>query len=239
MDNHSVWALQINLNDWARSAGVKPVEETGYFGTETTHLSRVFQRRKGLVIDGLVGPTTQRYLALDLSRPAQRTYQLPPGLVRGIVQGETGWAVGAVNWSVPGGVDCGWAQIRVTEPYTDAKFVFAFRGLSAFDELGSRLSRKKNDYYGRPGATTLRRAWELGLLFWNWQHAAERYAAGLKDWSYYETWHDENGTHTAVRLMSQPAEWIKTIGVPGVETGHQWATHYINSKTLYVDWSKV
>ncbi len=236
---HEVWALQLCLNEWSRSNGVQPVESTGLFGSQTLHLVRVYQRRNLLVVDGIAGPTTQRYLALDLLRPAQTKYAVPSGLIRGMVEGETGWAVGAVNWNSPGGVDCGWAQQRVYEPYVDdSKFVNAFNGAIAFEELGRRLRQQRDRYYGKAGAKTNQRAWELAVLFWNWQSAAERYAVGLTDWSYWDHWIENGIERKELILMSQPAHWVKAIGVKGVETGHQWASHYINSKTSYVtDWS--
>lgn len=237
MSGHDVWALQINLNNWCRSNGVKPIEETGNFQGGTAHVVRVFQRRTGLTIDGLAGTTTQRYLALRLLRPFQSEFIIPLGIMRGIVEGETGWAVGAVNWQVPGGVDCGWAQIRVLDGSSDDDYFLAFNGDFAFKALAKRLRFQKDRYYLNPafvGAKTHENAWKYGILYWNWQSAADRYALGYKDWNYMDTWYENGVRKQASRRMSEPAMWVQAVGIPGVITGHDWSNHYITSKTSYV-----
>jgi hypothetical protein len=101
---HDVWALQVNLNDWRQVGALPRLAEDGNFGPQTDRGVRTFQRRRLAPtlgeeqIDGVAGVTTQRYLALDLMRPAQASYSLPDGLMRSFIEGESGWFVGCVAW---------------------------------------------------------------------------------------------------------------------------------------------
>lgn len=236
MSGHEVYALQLNLNRVRAQALVVD----GAFGPLSEAAVKEFQRQEQITIDGIAGLQTQRYLALAILRPIQLSYFVPAGLLRGVIEGETAFAVGAVNWQSPGGVDCGWAQARVYEKdyIYPQKFEDAFDGKISLARLARNLVDKQKEYLGDPGAQTNQRAWELALLFWNWQTAAENYAKGLKDWTYTDVWYDSGTKYTQQVKMSEPANWIARIGIPNVLTGHEWCASYIFTKTHYVkDWT--
>jgi peptidoglycan hydrolase-like protein with peptidoglycan-binding domain len=208
---HDVAALQLNLND----AGLRLAID-GDFGPLTFTAVKLYQDRRGtLHDDGIAGPVTQRHLALELMRPAQRDHRIPNGLLRGIVEGESGFFVGAVNWSVPGGVDCGWTQRRLAPDAPDEELRAAFSGRHSFGRVAAELRERKDTYYGRKAVQTHQRAWELAVLHHNWPAAAMSLAVG--------------GT-----LSNQPAGWVTAIGVPGVTTPAQWADYYVARAMVYV-----
>lgn len=208
---HDVWALQLNLNEAGFGLAVD-----GVFGAITEQAVRDYQRWRTIAADGVAGPTTQRYLALELLRPSQRDHRIPLGLMRGVTEGESGWFVGAVNWGVAGGVDCGWTQRRVLErDFSDEAFRAAFSGRTSFSRLAVSLREDKDRFHGRPGAPTDARAWELATLAHNWPAGAEVLARGGA-------------------LSDEPAEWVQRIGVPDVETPAEWAEHYILRAAAYV-----
>jgi hypothetical protein len=216
---HDVWALQINVN---ASGLVGTIAEDGAFGPKTTLAIKRLQDKLGLAADGIAGPVTQRSLALRLIARVETKYSLPKGLIRGIVEGESGFMVGAVNWSVAGGVDCGWTQRRVIEQnYDEDNFRRAFHGPVQFDLLAAELRREKDRFYGKAGAKTHRRAWELAILDHNWPYAAQRLAEG-------------KCIYLDCAKDTRFAQWVADIGVPGVDTPQEWAKHYVNSKIGYV-----
>lgn len=97
----------------------------GDFGPATEKATKVFQGKAKLTVDGLAGPTTQRALAIAVLG-AMDLDMLPEGLPQSLMEGEGGYNFGAVNWSVPGGVDCGLMQHRVYDPYIHSALEDAF-----------------------------------------------------------------------------------------------------------------
>jgi hypothetical protein len=219
LTGHDVWALQVNLN----SVYSSDITEDGDYGNNTKARVTRFQGERGLEADGIAGPLTQRTMALYLAKAPESVQNLPVNLLRGVIEGESGFYVGAVNWSVAGGVDCGYVQRRVYEgDYSnDAVFRKAFDGKQQFDAVAKELRTLKETFFGRKGATTHRRAWELAVLNHNWPAAADRLSRGLS--IYLDPAKD-----------NQPADWVIAVGVPGVTTPRQWADFYIASKTQYV-----
>lgn len=215
LNGHDVWALQINLN--FLGTGLTLVED-GAFGPMTELAAKNYQTKAGLVIDGICGPVTQRSMALKLMEKPSIDSKLPGGLLKGVVEGESGFFVGCVNWGVPPGVDCGWTQDRVEAPeFSDARFHDAFDGKKQFSYVATMLRNKKNEYYLR--VKNHKRAWELAVLYHNWPYAAEKLARG--------------GT-----LSTNPADWVIAIGVPGIDSPAEWANFYIATKTHYVtEWT--
>lgn len=209
--SHSVWAWQINLNKVGNT-----LSEDGNFGPRTKEATKSYQTKNGITIDGIAGPVTQRYLAFELLRSPQKKYATPPGLIRGLAENESGWAVGAVNWDIPGGVDCGWVQRRIYEGnYTNQAFKDAFNGVVQFEKVAKELRELKDKFYASPHIDTHRRAWELAILSHNWPAAASKLASGGS-------------------LSDTDAEWVINLGVSGVRTPKQWADFYIAKATKYV-----
>lgn len=213
LTGHDVWALQINLNH----LGARLTAD-GAFGPITELAAKNYQTKAKLVADGIAGPLTQRAMALELIAPASAAFKIPEGLVKGIVEGESGFFVGCVNWGVPPGVDCGWTQDRVEAPeFSDSRFHEAFDGRKQFAYVASMLRSKKNEYYKR--TNNHKRAWELAVLYHNWPFAAEKLVRG--------------GT-----LSKEPIDWVIAIGVAGIDSPAEWADFYISTKTHYVtEWT--
>lgn len=217
LTGHDVWALQINLNARFGNRQV-PLVEDGVYGPTTAGRVYLFQSNNNLVKDGVAGAVTQRTLARLMARPHEKAQGLPKGLLDGLIEGESGWMVGAVSWLVAGGVDCGWIQRRVLDSnFSTAAFHKAFNADVQFPLVAKDLRETKDQFRKLPGATTERRAWELAILSHNWPAGANQLAHGTP-------------------LSTKPAAWVEQIGVSGVSTPAQWANFYISSKTSYVQW---
>lgn len=221
MQGHDVWALQIALNEGFVST---KVVEDGEFGPVTEDNVRKWQINHNLTVDGVAGPLTQRSLALTLAAPITNTYKLPKYLMKGLIEGESGYFLGNVNWGVSGGIDCGVIQDRVIvnfnsqtslEAIPDSRWHDAFSPKKSIDTTAAKLRRKKDEYFGKPGASTHKRAWELAILYHNWEAGAEKLAKG--------------GI-----LSKESAQWVIDIGVRGVSSPADWAEFYIQGKTVYV-----
>jgi peptidoglycan hydrolase-like protein with peptidoglycan-binding domain len=239
-----VWALQMNLNLLGES-----LDEDGIFMNLTDAAVKHYQGKRSLTVDGIAGPVTQRRMCLDLLQKFASS-KLPSGLLRGVIEGESGYSVGCVNSDVPGGLDCGWTQDRVLdEEFSTARFRKAFRAADSFPALADALDAAARSYYGKTGCRTARQAWWLATLSWNWPAAAQHYAEGTVDtWKYQAVYLPQlgisdggtiaarlaNGTQIRVYSMNTPAQWIKKIGVTGVSTGLQWADFYVSSKWTYI-----
>ena len=105
-----VWSLQRALNQVSESADIA---EDGIFGPRTHEVLQRYQRNRGLEPDGIAGYQTQKRILSGWINDVQSREKLPPGALTGIVAGEAGWNLSAVNWSVEGGVDGGGVQRRI------------------------------------------------------------------------------------------------------------------------------
>lgn len=139
----AVFALQRGLNTLSEV----DIKADGDFGAATREAVKAFQRRSGLDDDGIAGFATQSSLVRRLddlthdNNPA-----LPNGIMQGFAQAEGGNNLGAVNWSVSNGVDCGVMQIRVYGPpygQVDLRYAFA---------PGAAMQRTANDFLNRYAA---------------------------------------------------------------------------------------
>jgi len=220
------WAVQRALND--RSApnwgdGL-PVVEDGIFGEQTRLAVKSFQEASELKGDGRFGQKTSAAMAAVLG--AKVPTSVAPGLVRGIVQAESGNLIGAVNTSVPGGIDCGYVQRRVYEAdYSDQAVVRrAFDGLYQMNLLAKTLRSRHDAFYGRPGAKTHKEAWKLAALHHNYPYAADQISKlGVNNLSSYWT---------------TPASWVEAIGAKWadgepVQTPLDWCRYYALGSALH------
>lgn len=228
---HDSYALQINLNAWGTTqAGLgEALVEDGDFGGRTYRRVRTYQRRRSLFVDGVAGPRTQRSLAVELMEPASDAQRLPDGLLRGQVELESAYNVGAVNCLVAGAKDCGWTQRRVADGSSAETYHNAFHGPLAFGKAAEQLRRRKDRYYkDAPQAIKDHEwAWKCAAMAHNWPAAAEKMAVGGFDsWVY-----TSDGTQYSV---DDPAPWIKNIGAPGVETARRWVNFYLGKVCVYV-----
>lgn len=204
-----VWAIQRGLN----STGYLLAEDSDY-GPVTEGVVRDFQEKHGLAADGVFGPASSAKLAWVLERAVRHT--VPAGLLRGLVEGESGELIGAVSWSSPGGVDCSYVQRRVYESQfgTDAEYR-AFDALYQLNLLARRLRERKDAFYGRENVVSHERAWRLATLHHNYPYAADKLSHGEWKTSY----------------STSPQDWVIRIGArfddgTPVETPLQWCKWY-------------
>ena len=203
-----VYAIQTALNDTGAD-----LEPDSVFGEATVEAVKRFQGKRRLVADGVFGPKTSKSMALALAPKVESS--APKGLMRGVVEGESGNHIGAVNWSVPGGVDCSYTQRRVYDAQmTDRAAVErAFDPLYQLGLLSRHLEGRFASFLSR--VPDRERAWRLATLSHNYPYAAEQYAE--------QTW------PSVYALNPQP--WVQNIrakfpdGV-AVETPHDWCRHY-------------
>jgi hypothetical protein len=71
-----------------------------------------------------------------------------------------------------------------------------------------------------------RRAWELAVLYHNWQTAADRLAAGKT-------------IYLNPRMDTAPAQWILIASGGRLSTPQQWVQSYIDRATSLIDWTGV
>lgn len=184
-DGVGVAALQVAINE----TGYTPaLVVDGNFGDATDVAVKAYQASKGLVADGVAGLKTQTKLADGFGRVAKSQYGLPSGLIYGLVEAEAGFRIAAVNWSQPGGVDCGYVQRRVYgPPWKEAEVEAAFSSehqISMFAEDVKERFLKYSDksryqaVQTKPNPTEY--AWRLACLYHNWPYAADRLAKGFQ-----------------------------------------------------------
>jgi hypothetical protein len=210
-----VVALQFSLR------AISEIVIDGVFGPATTAAVIAFQRHRSLAEDGIAGIATQRELLLQNIWPQQNRFRTPAGLARGVVEGECGWQVGNHTAPYPDGTrDVGSCMLHVVPD--GESLPRAFDPVFSIGKLCRRLREGEpnapyghDDFFGKPGAKTHQRAWELAVLAWNWPKGAVKLANG--------------GV-----LSTEPAQWVIDIGVAGVDSPAEWAAHYIASKTVYV-----
>lgn len=249
MVGHEIYALQVLLNQL--TTGPSVMVEDGVFGPLTEKKVIGLQKTENLVTDGIAGTLTQRALLIRGCKKVEHVEQIPDGLAKGIMEGESGFAVGAVNWDVPGGVDCGPIQLRVyTDQFGDED---VWRRAFGYDGIAwsmAALADQKAKFHGMAGAKTTKSAWRLAILNHNWPSAAANYAKGLTDWTYFAKWYpggpiDDGQTVSTARdyevrryTMRTKAQWVIKASAGRILTGESWANHYVDSKVTYVkSWS--
>jgi hypothetical protein len=170
------WAVQRGLNE--RGFDAKKLVEDGVYGPETQKIVTNFQKRQRVFMDGRFGPKTSERLARVLSTRLE--VRLPALILSSMVLNESNFYIAAVNWSVAGGVDCGYCQRRVYTGSLEDQAVVrrAFDPLYQFKLLAASLVDRYEAFFGEVGATTHERAWRLAALNHNWPYAAARLAHG-------------------------------------------------------------
>lgn len=224
MSGWDVWAVQIALNG---TPGKPGLVEDGVFGDRTRKSVTNLQVNLHVTGDGIVGPQTQAALCARECEAVKHV--VPVGLVKGICFGESSGIIPSTSSRYPNGSrDYGPLQDNLTAP-SQAALREAFDvALQARGVAGARRSAYES-FLGKPGAKTMEEAWRLAVLNYNWPAAAEQLADGHgASWTYVES-----GTGV-VRKLADAAPWVEALGVPGVRSGLDWCTFYVDSKVVYV-----
>lgn len=179
-DGWPVYSLQTGLNS-ARSfvnGGWSVLARDGVFGSATKDAVTRFQQAYSLTADGIAGPATQRKIIEILDRAAHNAVPgLPTGLMRGWVEGEGANVLAAVNWSIPGGVDCGPMQYRVYgPPYNFTDLGNAFNPLFSMEQAAREFLDRADWFLAQPGVKSRSDKAEfskrLAILAHNWPAGA-------------------------------------------------------------------
>lgn len=202
----SVITLRSGATGWPVFALQRGLDQLGYscyadgeFGPGTEGVVRAFQLRQALVADGLAGPTTQAQIVRLSDNATHDIYpELPTGLIRGFATAESGNLLGAVNWQIVGGVDCGVVQIRcIGPPFSQSALRLAYDPIMAMGRVAASFLDQtvafSQQAYSK--AQPLEWAMRCAALSWNWPWAANQYAiAGkLPNPSRDATWAVVNG----------------------------------------------
>lgn len=164
-----VYALQTALNA-IQNAGLVL---DGAFGPKTSTAVRAFQTaHRPLKVDGIAGGATQQAAAFLLADKASDEFDLPTGLLKGQLIGESGCWLGNYSPKRPDGTyDAGVAQRNTKQ--TAAKQ--GFDAPASVRACGAHM----RDYYNRyTTVTDMRRRWGLAAGAWN-APAFANYLAGL------------------------------------------------------------
>lgn len=220
-----VYALQTALG----------IPSDGIFGSQTRNAVIEFQKTMKLVVDGIAGPATIRASTLKPLRHYEGLYKTPIGLAKGILEGECGLYSGEYTKPYRNGTrDVGPAQENITPSEANLKISFDVVGSEA--RLCLKLRTRYDSCIGESSYVDApEECWKYGaVLYHNWQAASNRYVNGtINSWIY--TAYDSIARINKQYRMSDPAQWIKDIGVDGVSTGYQWTKHYISTKVGYVN----
>lgn len=205
----AVWALQRVMN----KLGI-PTSEDGDFGKQTEANAKALQIKLRVASDGVVGGGTQQALAHYLCDRQERADDLPENLLLSSILYESGGYLGAVNWSVAGGVDCGMTQRRVYDSSkTDATIKRAFDASYQVGLSGSSARELHDIFLARPGVFTHEGAYRVATLNHNYPSLADRISrVGIKSLSAYytspQTWVVVNDLHFPDGApIRTPLEW--------------------------------
>lgn len=236
-----VWAIQRAFNLlYSERPDFPTLIEDGAFGPGTESAVKWWQQAVGLPIDGVFGPASQKRLVRSIERRVEGEVVFPIGLLASVIEGESGNYIAAVNWSVAGGVDCGYTQRRVYEQadgtmrQTDIEK--AWDSPAQF-RLAAQTFREKKDYYlTRAGvknrADKIEYAWRLAVLNHNWPYGAQRLADGytlsnkVADWVPQGTKFDDGAPVVTY------AEWAQFYAM-----GAKSHNHYGRMVRYVQDWT--
>lgn len=170
-----VYGLQTGLDNIGHSLAFD-----GDFGPATHDAVIAFQKNNFLTPDGIAGQNTQaRLISLIDTKTHNRHDKLPDGLLRGFANAESGNKVGAVNWDIGGGVDCGVVQLRCYgPPYVMDVLRSAYNPAVSLERIAVTFQGRLVSLRAMPYAKShkLEYAQRYAALSWNWPYAAEQYA---------------------------------------------------------------
>jgi hypothetical protein len=222
MRGTDVAALQINLD----------VVIDGVFGDETENAVKAWQESHNLLKDGVAGPKTFQSLCVIKSSAAVRKYNLPQGMSKSIMLGESNCIIGAHSEHPSDeGEDVGPWQLSSGPQKGSQDFYYAAFNIADAAEVScygladfkSQIETVVDSDYLQTlaGGDKSLFKWQMAVLSHNWPHAA---------WSipkYGSIFQDE-------ARDDQPAQWIITATNGTITTPRQWVTNYVRKNTLYV-----
>lgn len=219
----AVWALQRACN----RLGV-PTGEDGDFGPGTEASVKKVQAKLRILADGIAGPGTQTAIGKYIAYDKEGDKKLPQHLLSSVFNHESSYYLGAVNWSSPGGVDCGLAQRRVYErDYgNDAVIYRAFDGFYQAGLVANQISELKSIYYSRPPVDTYEFAYRLAVLHHNYPSASDLISkVGISGLSAY---------------WRTPQTWVVNAGMKfpdntSIRTPLEWCQHYSLGNSAHND----
>lgn len=199
------------------------VKADGVFGPRTAEATEAFQRTMGLDADGIAGPASMK--AACLQRIAASDSGTPPGLMKGMVEGESSYWVGAQSavYFVKGirKADLGAFQFQTT--LSDEEAVRRALNLpEGADRLGAWLIEGYDTYrpaaYVRRHRTPEKLAWWLACGRWN-----------APAWT--DIWAARGPNDPALQVVVEHPFF-------GFITREEWVRRYVASKIIYVTaWS--
>jgi peptidoglycan hydrolase-like protein with peptidoglycan-binding domain len=213
-----VVALQVNLSGLVTD---------GDFGPRTEQGVESFQKKYALRVDGVAGIATQTRICQLASSYAEEKYKLPHRLLDGLIQNESGFWLAAYSAhpSDPG-FDLGAFQQSFPTPGAQADYLRAFTASSMAPVTAKKIADRYRLYRRNNVKLKVRRAWELAVLYHNWQTAADRLAAGKT-------------IYLNPRMDTAPAQWILIASGGRLSTPQQWVQSYIDRATSLIDWTGV
>jgi hypothetical protein len=235
MRGTDVAALQINLSEQVLADGV--------FGPKTKRDIEKLQERYDLIVDGIAGPDTQKALFFKDSKVAEKTNELPKGVLSSIAVGESGFFVAAFSYHPSdSGFDLGVFQDSITPDevgnqtaYRNAYDIYYTANVTAkrmkglFDNFkDSKYVQNPNNYgklvvpEGREYSPRVY-AWQLAIFSHNWPSAA--YNLANRGSIYIDSTRDDD-----------EADWIIRASGGRLRTPIEWMVSYIEKSTVYVKW---
>jgi hypothetical protein len=218
MSGWDVWALQINLKQLGPSTRDIPLD--GSFGPATRQAVLLHQKNRNLVQDGIAGIATQTSICLTLSKKPEQAANLPIGLLRGLIEGESGFAIACFSpHPSDSGFDLGAFQDSITpgEVGNQQRYARAFNVPVLAVETAEKI-RTQFDEYAK--VVSHKRAWELAVLYHNWPSAAHNLAY--------------IGRIYKNQSADEPQQWIISATGGRLQTARQWVESYIEKKFIYV-----
>ena len=214
MSGTDVAVLQLNLQD---------VVVDGRFGPQTNRSVCAFQKAEKLKMDGIAGLLTQRKLALKRFAEGSAKYKLPTGLLEGIANNESSFALACYSRhpSDPG-FDIGVLQHSIPPEKigSQAQYALGYDAVRMAHETAAKIREQKDKFYGKVGAKTNKRAWELSVLYHNWPTAAVNMASG-------------HGPYLT-RNNDSSVPWIVTASGGRLQTPNQWVEAYIQRCCVFI-----
>jgi hypothetical protein len=221
-----VFGIQRGLNRCGLFSN--PIPEDGVFGDKTLNRVTRYQTQRELGADGRFGPKTSRDLSRLIQGQVIAQKVLPQNITFAICDLESNNLIGAVNWSVAGGVDCSIAQRRVYgPPFGDDAIIRAYDVVYQILLMANSLRGRHDSFYGDPGAQSHEKAWRLAALHHNYPYGAAKIAAvgigGLTSyWTTAQGWVTVHGRKFADGApVLTPLDWCKHYSLGAPEHNHE------------------